>query len=164
MKIKQTGFTIVELLIVIVVIAILAAMSIVAYNGIQERARESHIASDLRTLEEAIVIARDLKSETLAQITGATYTAGQCANNGIESEECANRYELTMERIEAASGVEISEMRDPWGRPYFIDENERSPDVQCSTDSIAAFAYPFSSASRYPDSERRIAMSGYTGC
>jgi len=35
---KKTGFTIVELLIVIVVIAILAAISIVAYNGIQTRA------------------------------------------------------------------------------------------------------------------------------
>lgn len=36
---QQTGFTIVELLIVIVVIGILAAITIVAYNGIQERAR-----------------------------------------------------------------------------------------------------------------------------
>jgi prepilin-type N-terminal cleavage/methylation domain-containing protein len=36
---KQTGFTIVELLIVIVVIAILAAITIIAYNGIQQRAR-----------------------------------------------------------------------------------------------------------------------------
>jgi prepilin-type N-terminal cleavage/methylation domain-containing protein len=42
MKEKQTGFTIVELLIVIVVIGILAAITIVAYNGIQERARLSH--------------------------------------------------------------------------------------------------------------------------
>ncbi|MDN5275377.1 MAG: Fimbrial protein [Candidatus Saccharibacteria bacterium] len=38
---KQTskGFTIVELLIVIVVIGILAAITIVAYNGIQNRAK-----------------------------------------------------------------------------------------------------------------------------
>ena len=34
---KQTGFTIVELLIVIVVIGILAAITIVAFNGIQNR-------------------------------------------------------------------------------------------------------------------------------
>lgn len=37
-QIKSRGFTIVELLIVIVVIAILAAITIVAYNGIQNRA------------------------------------------------------------------------------------------------------------------------------
>ena len=42
---KLRGFTIVELLIVIVVIAILAAISIVAYNGIQQRARNSNTAT-----------------------------------------------------------------------------------------------------------------------
>ena len=38
---KYTGFTIVELLIVIVVIAILAAITIVAYTGISDRAKHS---------------------------------------------------------------------------------------------------------------------------
>ena len=38
---RQNGFTIVELLIVVVVIAILAAITIVAYNGIQNRAKAS---------------------------------------------------------------------------------------------------------------------------
>lgn len=47
MRKNSSGFTIVELLIVIVVIAILATISIVAYNGIQNRARESLLKSAL---------------------------------------------------------------------------------------------------------------------
>ena len=51
---KQKGFTIVELLIVIVVIAILAAISIVAFTGIQQRARDSERASDINNIVKAL--------------------------------------------------------------------------------------------------------------
>jgi len=47
---KQRGFTIVELLIVVVIIAILAAITIVAYNGIQARARTSAAQSAANVL------------------------------------------------------------------------------------------------------------------
>lgn len=40
---KPRGFTIVELLIVIVVIGILAAITIVAFNGVQERANKANV-------------------------------------------------------------------------------------------------------------------------
>jgi len=50
------GFTIVELLIVIVVIAILAAISIVAYNGIQQRARDGERSSEMQTIEKALAL------------------------------------------------------------------------------------------------------------
>lgn len=46
---KSTGFTIVELLIVIVVIGILAAITIVAYNGIQNRANDTVVQSDMKS-------------------------------------------------------------------------------------------------------------------
>jgi prepilin-type N-terminal cleavage/methylation domain-containing protein len=46
---KERGFTIVELLIVIVVIAILAAITIVAYNGIQNRAKTTSAQSAAQT-------------------------------------------------------------------------------------------------------------------
>ena len=46
---SRSGFTIVELLIVVVVIAILAAITIVAYNGVQTRAVESTMKNDLQS-------------------------------------------------------------------------------------------------------------------
>lgn len=50
---RYTGFTIVELLIVIVIIAILAAITVVAYTGIQQQARDSQRLADLSVLEKA---------------------------------------------------------------------------------------------------------------
>ena len=51
---KQTGFTIVELLIVIVVIGILAAITIVAFNGVQQRARDTQRRQNLNDLAQVI--------------------------------------------------------------------------------------------------------------
>lgn len=53
-KRNRHGFTIVELLIVIVVIGILAAVTIVAYNGIQQRGRDSQRQSDVKTIAKAL--------------------------------------------------------------------------------------------------------------
>lgn len=56
-NVQRAGFTIVELLIVIVVIAILAAITIVSYTGIRQRTIESGVKSELssysKTLENA---------------------------------------------------------------------------------------------------------------
>lgn len=51
---KQSGFTVVELLIVIVVIGILAAITMVSYNGIQGRARDTERKSEVLQIAEAI--------------------------------------------------------------------------------------------------------------
>jgi prepilin-type N-terminal cleavage/methylation domain-containing protein len=54
MQPKSNGFTIVELLIVIVVIGILAAISLVAYNGVQVRARDADRKQDVKTIVKAL--------------------------------------------------------------------------------------------------------------
>ncbi len=50
----QRGFTIVELLIVVVVIAILAAITIVSYNGITTRANASAAKSVAATVQKKV--------------------------------------------------------------------------------------------------------------
>lgn len=54
MRWNKSGFTIVELLIVIVVIAILAAITIVVFSGIRQRANDSQRKSDLSQVAKAL--------------------------------------------------------------------------------------------------------------
>ena len=54
--VRKKGFTIVELLIVIVVIGILAAITIVAYNGIQTRARDASRVSAVGVLKKGLAL------------------------------------------------------------------------------------------------------------
>lgn len=54
----KKGFTLVELLIVIVIIAILAAITIVAYNGIQRRATNVSITSALSSTYKQLQLYR----------------------------------------------------------------------------------------------------------
>lgn len=53
-KQKQAGFTIVELLIVVVVIAILATITVVAFNGIQQQSRDSARTSAVSQIRKAL--------------------------------------------------------------------------------------------------------------
>lgn len=56
MRKSTSGFTIVELLVVIVVIALLAAISIVAFSGVQQRARDTQRKSDLAAIQKVLAI------------------------------------------------------------------------------------------------------------
>ena len=82
------AFTIVELLIVIVVIGILAAITIVAYNGVQSRAHDAKRKSDLKELERyaQLYIADNGISP---KSTVGCYAARSYLNNG-ECEDFSN--------------------------------------------------------------------------
>lgn len=60
--VTKKGFTIVELLVVIVVIGILVSIMVISYNGIQQRSRDSKRASDITQLKIAIEKYRSEKS------------------------------------------------------------------------------------------------------
>lgn len=59
---RQPGFTIVELLIVIVVIGILAAITIVAFNGVQNRAKLSSAQAASNAILKKAILANSLSS------------------------------------------------------------------------------------------------------
>ncbi|HEX6415906.1 MAG TPA: prepilin-type N-terminal cleavage/methylation domain-containing protein [Candidatus Saccharimonadales bacterium] len=87
----RAGFTIVELLIVIVVVAILAAIVTVAYNGIQGRARDSRRVQDMKTIVKGLEIYKTNNGSYPAPVstTGAAgwevSTTGSAATNFLSA-------------------------------------------------------------------------------
>lgn len=171
-KQQNLGFTIVELLIVIVIIGILAAITVVAYNGIQDRARMSKMNADLTELSKAIQLARISTSNVLKDITNSTYSASNCVSKAAgtdlaalpKTDACWVSYLNALNKISAASGTNVSQLVDPWGRPYFIDENEGEGGSGCNRDSLAVYAQPSSGSAKYPDVGISVPLSGFSGC
>lgn len=94
---KRAGFTIVELLIVIVVIAILAAISIVAYNGIQDRANDTTVRNDLANIAKKIELDRVDRG---AYIPGGTATSNSTNLPGF-------KFAVSREAYWVSSGVNL---------------------------------------------------------
>ena len=151
---KSPGFTVVELLIVIIVIAILAAITVVAYNGIQTRAKNSKRDADLAQLDKAIRIARLNTGNTTVAITGTGMSTYGCTVAGgntsateprllPKSNACWTQYYSFLTNIGNASGTNLNALRDgdTTGNPYYINENdgENNGGNYCTGDDLGYF-------------------------
>jgi len=94
---KNRGFTIVELLIVIVVIAILAAVTTSAYNGIQTRAINTKTLNAVSNWDKILKMYKVIKGT--APISDynclATASANFPAGSGLGAGECQHGYPST---------------------------------------------------------------------
>lgn len=86
---RQSGFTIVELLIVIVVIGILAAITIVAFNGVQNRGKAS--------AAQSAAVALDKKAESYNAVNGqypntASVITGTATQNSVATTTSSEWY------------------------------------------------------------------------
>lgn len=113
----QKGFTIVELLIVVVVIAILATITIVAYNGITTQARAS-------VVKNAVAQARDAV-ELYAVTNGGQYPA-TLSSAGISNSPSAT-YQYSADNGSSTPTYSITASDSPASSTtYYVSSVQRS--------------------------------------
>ncbi len=79
MKTKNSGFTLVEILIVVVILGILAAIVIPQFTQASTEARESSLASNLQTMRSQIELYKIQHSDVWPDVTDlASFEADMC--------------------------------------------------------------------------------------
>lgn len=130
MHIKDRGFTIVELLIVIVVIGILASITIVSYQGIQKQAYNAQVVLGVKQYLQVIeaykvtkgyypITTREAAGEQVAVVClGEGYTNGTCGkvSGTTVYEDAAFNTELA----KVARGTAVSSMNIAVGPESFV--------------------------------------------
>lgn len=107
MKRNEGGFTIIELIIVIVVIAILATIGGLAYNGAQQRARDTETASDVKHYKDALGAYLAFKgsypSVSAPVCLGQGYPSGKCWLSEVSEDaafmEALKQYSDTLPKL-----------------------------------------------------------------
>ena len=123
----QTGFTLVELIIVVAIISILASIAILAYNGYVETSKRSDAQASLM----ALAIAQEKY-----RASNPTYTTVITDLNGVSSASESGYYTLA---VTAASGATFTATATPDGwtdsngncSPMSINQDGPSGTLSC---------------------------------
>lgn len=166
----QSGYALVELLSVVLIIGLLASIAIPVFNGEREKSKMAKARADLNLLGKAVVFSRETPNgyKTLKEINGNGYTANYCVTaypqkpkDLPKTHACWTTYKTSLQRLEQESGVDLSSLYngDAWGAPYAIDENEGefSDDARrCNKDSIGIYQGTSNPTSATPQNGIRV--------
>lgn len=142
-KSESRGFTIVELLIVITVIAILAAITTVVYNGIQARANDARLHSAVAQFEKALKLWASENTNILNGNSGssAALSNGTCSDGNGTGFVSSTTYTCTTEDVLVAAGLLPSN---------FLVSLPRNKDYGATTTGkLTVMIYPCGSTGRY---------------
>lgn len=89
---RSKGFTIVELLIVIVVIAILAAITVVSFQGIQQRAKNTARIAEVKSWQKIFNIYASLNGSYPSAPIGSKFCLGTGFPRGTNNEPRCHNY------------------------------------------------------------------------
>lgn len=148
-SVKLKGFTIIELLVVIVTLGILAGITAVSYRGIRERGDEARRKEDFAKIIDAVKGTRAKTGTTLAgSMNELSVGLNNCSadidfrkERVRQTNDCFRHYHNFFNELERVSGVDLSRVRDGDGknRPYIIEMREGVNGNNCDVDKIKYF-------------------------
>lgn len=131
----QKGFTLLELLIVIGILAVLATITILVINPVQQinNARTRGTQQSIDQLADAMIKIKGFTGTSLVQITGSVCSDCPCRITTATVDTiptCITNWDSALANITAmgTSSAVTSDLsaftRDSWGDPFLLDENE----------------------------------------
>lgn len=75
-SLKNNGFTLIELMVVVAIIAILSVVGIAVYSGVQQNARDARRMSDIDAMANAMEVHYDGATGLYADFDPATFMSG----------------------------------------------------------------------------------------
>lgn len=151
-QINESGFTLVELLVVILIIGILTAIAVPMFLNQRTAANTASQQSDMRQLTSAIKVAQTKTPTTLFDITKDVYSFNECAGaqdpaTTPRTNTCWVKYFNDLKAISASSGVNVDNLVDPYGRPYYLNANElEQSQTDCRHDIVGYWPSAYNGA------------------